>query len=97
MKVDELLDLYFLDARCKLIEIAAFLDRIDRASRKAPQGKSADYRLEAFRKALRRVAGAAGEKAKAAQLAFSDPTTEPLASAAGMKGASGAWPGKRRR
>ena len=31
MNRQQLLDLYFMDARSKLIDIAAFLDRLDRA------------------------------------------------------------------
>jgi hypothetical protein len=49
MKRQQVLDLYFMDARCKLIELAAFLDRVDRAE------GDADFRLEAFRQALRHL------------------------------------------
>ena len=42
----ELLDLYYLEARAKLIDVAAFLDRLDRAEG-AP-----DFRLAAFTQAL---------------------------------------------
>ena len=88
----ELLDLYFLSARRDLIEIAAFLDRLARSSSGSPDGE--DFRLEAFRKALEALTSEEPEKAKAVQLAFSDPTTEPLKSAAGMKGACGAYVSK---
>ena len=47
MTRQQVLDLYFIDARFRLIELAAFLDRVDRAD------GPADFRLEAFRKALR--------------------------------------------
>src|SRR5262245_45914765 len=46
MTRQHVLDLYFMDARSKLIDIAAFLDRADRA-----EGKE-DFRLIAFRAAL---------------------------------------------
>jgi len=82
----ELLELYFMDARSKLIDLAAFLDRLDRA-----EGES-DFRLKAFRKALQELEGERPDRAKRVLLAFSDPTTEPLAAAPG-KGAVGAWPG----
>lgn len=82
----QVLDLYFLDARCKLIEIAAFLDRVQQAP-----GES-DFRLEAFRQALRHLAAAEPTRAEQVLLAFSDPTTEPIPKAPG-KGAVGAWPG----
>ncbi len=81
-----MLDLYFMDARCKLIEIAAFLDRVERA------GGEADFRLEAFRQAMKHLAGNEPKRAEQVLLAFSDPTTEPIAKAPG-KGACGAWPG----
>lgn len=78
--------MYFMDARFRLIEIAAFLDRVDRAD-----GKE-DFRLDAFRKALGELSKGNNERAKQVLLTFSDPTTEPIAKAS-VKGASGAWPG----
>jgi len=86
MTRQQILDLYFLDARHKLIELAAFLDRIERAD-----GKE-DFRLKSFRAALGELTGNKNEKAKNVLLAFSDLTTEPIAKAAG-KGAVGAWNG----
>jgi len=88
MTRQQVLDLYFLDARHKLIEIAAFLDRADRATGKA------DFRLKNFRAALAKLDGKKKNKAKAVLLAFSDPTMKPIAKAAG-KGATGAWNLKR--
>jgi len=76
-----------MDARFKLIELAAFLDRVERA-----EGQS-DFRLDAFRQALRELEGGKPERAKKVLLAFSDPTIEPIERAPG-KGAAGAWPGK---
>jgi hypothetical protein len=84
MTKQQVLDLCFLDARHKLIEIAAFLDRAERA-----EGKD-DFRLKTFRAALNELTGGKGEKAKSILLAFSDPTTEPIASAK-TKAACGAW------
>ena len=86
MTRQQVLDLYFLDARHKLIEVAAFLDRVERAT-----GKD-DFRLKAFRVALAKLNGRQKEKARRVLLAFSDPTTKPIAKAGG-KGAVGAWPG----
>jgi hypothetical protein len=45
MTRQQILDLYFLDARHKLIELAAFLDRVERAD-----GKD-DFRIKSFREA----------------------------------------------
>ncbi len=83
------LDLYFMEARARLIDLAAFLDRVERAP------GDADFRLGALRTALeemvRRPEGGA-ERARGVLLALSDPTTEPLP-AATTKSAAGAWPG----
>ena len=84
MTRQQVLDLYFMDARFRLIELAAFLDRVDRAEGQA------DFRLDAFRKALRELDCNNPERAKQVLLAFSDPTTKPIAKAPG-KGAIGAW------
>jgi hypothetical protein len=86
MTRQQILDLYFLDARHKLVELAAFLDRVERAD-----GKD-DFRLKALRAALSELTGGKKQKAKKVLLAFSDPTTKPAAKAAG-KGAAGAWAG----
>jgi hypothetical protein len=86
MTRQQILDLYFLDARHKLIDIAAFLDRLDRA-----EGKD-DFRLQAFKAALMGLAGNKKNKAKSALLAFSDLTTKPIAKAT-TKAACGAFPG----
>lgn len=86
MTRQQLLDLYFLDARAKLIDIAAFLDRLERAAGEA------DFRLPAFTKALQQLDRSGSERAKQVLMALSDPTTAPVPKAAG-KGACGAWPG----
>jgi signal transduction protein with GAF and PtsI domain len=83
----EVLDHYFIEVRAKLIEVAAFLDRVDRA-----EGED-DYRIKAFREALKALEAAEPGRARAILLALSDPTTEPIPAAKG-KSASGAWPGK---
>ncbi|MGD0253069.1 MAG: hypothetical protein ABSC01_10290 [Verrucomicrobiota bacterium] len=86
MTRQQVLDLYFLDARHKLIEVAAFLDRVERAS-----GRD-DFRLKAFRTAVGKLGNKKKEKVKNVLLAFSDPTTEPIAIAT-TKVACGAYPG----
>jgi hypothetical protein len=83
MTRQQVLDLYFLDARHKLIDIAAFLDRVQRA------GGKDDFRIKAFRSALTKLNGGKKKKAKDVLLAFSDQTTKPVEKA-GMKGATGA-------
>jgi hypothetical protein len=86
MTRQQILDLYFMDARCKLIDIAAFIDRVERA------GGAEDFRMKAFREALAKVTSDASEKARQVLLTLSDPTSEPIASAT-TKAACGAWPG----
>jgi hypothetical protein len=86
MTRQQVLDMYFMDARCKLIELGAFLDRVERAP-----GED-DFRLEAFRRGLEELRTKAKGKAEKVLLAFSDPTTEPIA-AATTKAACGAYPG----
>ena len=86
MTRQQVLDLYFMDARSKLIDLAAFLDRLDRA-----QGE-ADFRLSGFRKAMQELEKDDPDRAKGVLLALSDPTTDPIP-AATTKAACGAWPG----
>ena len=83
MTKQKILDLYFLDARHKLVELAAFLDRVERAD-----GKD-DFRIKNFRAALTKLSVNQKQKAKKVLLAFSDLTSEPIAKAEG-KGAVGA-------
>ena len=45
----KIVELYFLEHRAKLIDIASFLDRVDRAP---ADGQETDFRVEAFRRAL---------------------------------------------
>lgn len=86
MTREQVLDLYFMDARCKLIELAAFLDRVDRSD------GDGDFRLQSLRMALPLLSSAESGRAKAVLEALSDPTLEPIPFANG-KGACGAWPG----
>jgi hypothetical protein len=90
----QLLDLYFVDARARLIDIAAFLDRIERGDGKTGKDGSYgtdDFRAEAFRRALKELEKPGADRARRVLLALSDPTLEPIAQAPG-KGACGAYP-----
>ena len=84
MTRQQVLDLYFMDARCKLIDLAAFLDRVDRAE------GDADFRLKAFRQAMKELNRKEPQRAKQVLLAFTDPTTKPIAKAT-TKAACGAF------
>ena len=86
MTKQQVLDLYFMDARSKLIDLAAFMDRVERAD-----GKD-DFRMTAFRKALAGLGNAGNQRAAGVLESLSDPTPEPIA-AATTKAACGAWPG----
>ena len=86
MTRQQVLDLYFMEARAKLIDVAAFLDRVERS------GGEADFRLQGFQQALKQLHSGNARRAKGVLLALSDPTTEPIPTAT-MKAACGAWPG----
>lgn len=79
----ELLDLQFIDARARLIDLAAFLDRIERH-----EGEE-DVRLKYFKEALPILQENRPDRAKAVLDKFSDFTTE-LSETAPFQGASGA-------
>jgi hypothetical protein len=84
MTRQQLLDLYFMEARAKLIDLAAFMDRVDRG------GNDEDFRMQAFRKALAELNHANPDRAKRVLLSLSDPSTEPIP-AATTKAACGAF------
>lgn len=86
MTRQQILDLYFMEARSKLIDLAAFLDRVERAEGEA------DFRLEALQQALRHLEAPGTDRARQVLLALSDPTSHPIPTAP-AKGAVGAWKG----
>jgi hypothetical protein len=79
----EILDLQFIEARHKLLDLAAFLDRIDR------HPGDGDFRIDALRKALPLLLAERPDRARAILEAMSDPTTEPIPQAS-IQGAFGA-------
>ncbi len=79
----DLLDLQFIDARHKLLDLAAFLDRIDRHP--GPD----DYRFAAMKHALPILLADRPDRAKAILEALSDQTSEPIPQAS-FQGAFGA-------
>ena len=78
----ELLDLQFIDVRHKLIDIAAFLDRIDR------HPGEPDYRFEALKNALPLLLTTRPDRARAVLESFSDHSIA-LPQSAPFQGASG--------
>ncbi len=87
------IDLYFMEHRAKVIDIAAFLDRLDRAE--DDLGRE-DFRVRGLREAIAILLDGRSERARRILDLFSDPTQEPIASAAGLKGAYGVYPGEER-
>ena len=75
-----------MDARARVLDLAAFLDRLDRAE------GAEDHRVRSLRAALALLADGKPERAHRILESWSDPTADPVPSA-GSKGASGAWPG----
>lgn len=80
----QVVDLYFMEHRARLLDVAAFLDRVDRAGTGTD-----DFRMQAFRRALGILQDGQPERARRILELLSDPGTEPVAKA-GMKGATGA-------
>ena len=78
-----LVDLGFMDSRSKLIDLAAFLDRVQRA------GQEDDFRVIALKNAIALISKNEPQRAKNVLLSFSDPSTEPIPKAT-MQGAIGA-------
>jgi len=72
----ELADEYFIENRNRLLEIAAFLDRLDRAD---PDRSRRDFRMHAFADALLILAKRDPGYLRQIQLLLSDPSTEPIA------------------
>lgn len=79
-----LVDIGFVPVRAKLLEVAAFLDRVER------HGVADDYRCRALREAAHLLVDGAPERARRVLEALSDPTLEPDAVSTG-KAAFGAW------
>ena len=83
----QVVDRWFLEHRAKLIDIAAWLDRLDRSR---PTEDSVDFREAAFVDAISILTDGESERAKRILLLFSDQSSAMAQSAEGMKGASGA-------
>ena len=65
MTRQQVLDIYFMDARAKLIDLGAFIDRVERAA------GDEDFRMKAFRQALTELGQGDTHKARRVLLAFS--------------------------
>ena len=90
LSAPEIVDRYFLENRARLLDVAAFLDRVDRA-REAELGQR-DYRYQALVRGIRLLLESDGRRAISVLRSLSDTTLEPIP-AAGAKGAQGAFAG----
>ncbi|MBL9204052.1 MAG: hypothetical protein JNN01_03160 [Opitutaceae bacterium] len=79
-----IVDTSFVPVRAKLLEVAAFLDRVER------YGVADDFRCAALRQAAGLLVDGEPERARRILEALSDPTTAPEATSSG-KAALGAW------
>jgi hypothetical protein len=70
----QIIDEYFIENRTKILDVAAFLDRLDRAGVEATPP---DFRVEALRNALNVLHSSTESRVMQIQMIFSDPTTEP--------------------
>jgi hypothetical protein len=87
LSATQLVDEYFIENRNRILEVAAFLDRIDRADASVA---TSDFRMQVFNEAVTALTGAAPDRLTHIQMLLSDPTIEPLP-ALDRKGAVGAF------
>ena len=73
----DLLDMQFIDMRHLVVELAAFLDRIDRSP------GMADFRFDALQNAIRILAESSSSRARAILDSLSDPSSPVTESKAG--------------
>lgn len=79
-----LVDMGFMDSRSKLIDLAAFLDRVQRA------GQEGDFRMKALKQAIQVLNSDQPQRAREVLMSFSDPTADPIPKAM-TQGAVGAY------
>src|SRR5260370_2467691 len=87
----QLIDAYFMEVRAKMLDVAAFLDRMERS---AERNAEHDFRIGAMRQALQRLSADTSWRVYDIQILFSDPTTE-LLDQLDHKNAFGAFDHKR--
>jgi hypothetical protein len=81
----QLVDEYFIENRNRVLELAAYLDRIDRAG-----GPGSDFRMHALHEAVLALTAVPSGRVAHIQRLLSDPTSEPRP-ALDRKGAVGAY------
>ena len=88
LRSQDVIDRYFLEHRAKLIDLAAFLDRLDRTCDHGIVGN--DYRVAALFRALNILSDGQTNRAGRILEIFSDKNTALPQSADGIKSATGA-------
>jgi 2-polyprenyl-6-methoxyphenol hydroxylase-like FAD-dependent oxidoreductase len=88
----QVLDRYFLEHRAAVLDVAAFMDRLDRAQA-ADEPAAQEYRVDAIKRAIEVLQDGKGDRARRIQQVFSDPTTEPAESAKTLDPTNGAYHG----
>ncbi|MEX0684947.1 MAG: hypothetical protein WD267_05345 [Balneolales bacterium] len=71
----QLIDDHFMRQRNHMLEIAAFLDRMQRSVTKNGED---DFRMQAFHESLKELISDQPDKVKRIQMILSDPEIEPL-------------------
>lgn len=84
---DQVISLYFAEHRARVLDVAAFLDRADRA---LPSGGEQEFRIEALKAAIRILTDGGPQRARRILELLSDHSTDLPQSALGTKGAVGA-------
>ena len=84
---EQVINMYFLEHRAKLLDVAAFLDRIERAQ---TSETDQDFRHHAIEEAVRILVDGKPQRAKRVLELLSDHSSDLPQSAHGMKGAAGA-------
>lgn len=74
MNKQQLVNEYFIENRTRLLDIAAFLDRLDRSDE---DHRGDDFRIRAFRQGLRELVSDEPGRIERVQMLLSDPTAEP--------------------
>ena len=77
-------DQSFIDARARLLDVAAFLDRVQR------YGQENDYRVTALKQAIAQLSTSEPGRVERILLELSDPSLEPIPAAV-IQGAFGAY------
>jgi len=75
LSTQRIVDEYFIENRHKILDIAAFLDRLDRS--RDGEDPASDFRVRAFRQALALLNEPGPDRVRRIHMVFTDPTVEP--------------------